>query len=215
MFLLLIIPLQELRTLKTISNDNSLPFITTCNPNSPNAYEMIDKPVECLKRNKKEGIDNLRAIKSKRQAPNLKKIPSKAEFSQKQVGVYKCPGKICECCASLLLGNSYIVKYVDKTFKLKTHFSCHSSNLLYIIIWPICGEEYTVETRKSNSETVSEPIDNISGNFSIKNSRQKNIGERVVMKVPLKSFLYFRCGALKLTYVGVTKEISWKNTKQN
>ena len=66
---------------------------------------MIDKSVECLKRNKVGCFENLRVLKSKRQAPNLKKILTKAEFSQKQVGVYKCPDKRCECCASLLLGN--------------------------------------------------------------------------------------------------------------
>ena len=60
------IPLQELRTSKTISNDNSLPFITTYNPNNPNVYEMIDKSVECLKRNKVDGFENLRVTKSKR-----------------------------------------------------------------------------------------------------------------------------------------------------
>ena len=37
------IPLQELCTPKTISNDNSLPFITTYNPINPNVYEMIEK----------------------------------------------------------------------------------------------------------------------------------------------------------------------------
>ena len=82
------IPVQELRTPKTISNDNSLPFITTYNANNPNVYEMIDKSVECLKRNKVDGFENLRVLKSKRQAPNLKKILTKAEFSQKQVGVF-------------------------------------------------------------------------------------------------------------------------------
>ena len=115
------IPLQELRTPKTISNDNSLPFITTYNPNNPNVYEMIDKSIECLKRNKVDGYENLRVIKSKRQAPNSKKILTKAEFSQKQVGVFKCPDKRCECCASLLLGNLYTFKNVDKTFNLKAH----------------------------------------------------------------------------------------------
>ena len=30
------IPLQELRAPKPISNDNSLPFITTYNPSNPN-----------------------------------------------------------------------------------------------------------------------------------------------------------------------------------
>ena len=140
------IHLRELRTPKIISNDNSLLFITTYNPSNPNVYEMIDKTVECLKRNKVDGFENLKVIKSKRQAPNLKRILTKAEFSQKQVGVYKCPDKRCECCASLLLGNSYTFKNVDKTFNLKTYFSCDSYNLLYIIICPTCGEEYTGET---------------------------------------------------------------------
>ena len=71
-----------------------------------------------------------------------------------------------------------------------------------------------LELVKPNSETMSQPIHNISGNLSIKNIRQKNIWQRVV-KVPLKSFLYFRCGILKLTYVGDTKKISWKNTQKH
>ena len=104
---------------------------------------MIDKSVECLKRNKTDSFENLKVTKSKRQAPNLKRILTKAELSQKQVGVYKCPDKRCECCASLLLGNSYVFKNVDKTFNVRTYFSCDSYNLLYIIICPACGEEYT------------------------------------------------------------------------
>ena len=97
-------------TPQTTSNDNSLPFIRTYNPNNPNIHEMIDQSVECFKRNKVDGFENLRVIKSKQQAPNIKRILTKAEFSQKQVGVYKCPNKRCECCASLLLGNSYTFK---------------------------------------------------------------------------------------------------------
>ena len=89
------IPLLELHTPKTISNDNSLPFIITFSPNNSNVYEMIDKSVEYLKRNKVDDFE-------KQQAPNLKKILTKAEFSQKQVGVFKCPDKRCECCVSLL-----------------------------------------------------------------------------------------------------------------
>ena len=77
------IPWQEFRKSKKISNDISLPFITISNPNNMNVYEMIDKSVESLKRNKVDGFENLRAIKSKRQVPNLKKILTKTESSQK------------------------------------------------------------------------------------------------------------------------------------
>ena len=85
-------------------------------------------------------------MKSKRRAPNLKNILTKVEFPQNQVGVFKCPDKRCECCANLLLGNSYTFKNVDRTFNLKTHFPCDSSNLLYVVISPSCSEEYTGET---------------------------------------------------------------------
>ena len=107
---------------------------------------MVHKSVECLKRNKVDGFENLKVIKRKRQAPNFKRTLTKAEFSQKQVGVFKCPDKRCESCTSLLLGNLYTFKNVDKTFNLTAHFSCDSPNLLYIIICPTCGDEYTRET---------------------------------------------------------------------
>ena len=78
--------------------------------------------------------------------PNLKRIPTKAGFSPKQVRVCERLDKIWKGCASLLLGSSCTFKNVDKTFSLKTCFSCDSYNLLYIIICPTRGEEYTGET---------------------------------------------------------------------
>ena len=50
------------------------------NPSNPNFYKMIEKSVECLKRNKIDGFGNLRLIKSKQQASNLKKPLAKSEF---------------------------------------------------------------------------------------------------------------------------------------
>ena len=79
---------------------------------------MIEKSPECLKENKVDGLEKVRVIKSKRQAPNLKKILTKAKFSQKQVRAFKCPNKRHECCANLLLSNSCTSKNVDETFNL-------------------------------------------------------------------------------------------------
>ena len=126
------ISLQESCTPKTISSENSLLFTITYNANSPIFHKMMDKSVECVKRNKVDGFQNLRVIKNKHQKPNLNKILTKAEFSQKQVGVFKCSGKRCQCFAGLLLGNSHTFKYADKTFNLKAHFACDISNLLML-----------------------------------------------------------------------------------
>ena len=125
------IPLQKLHTPKTTPIDNSLPFITTYNRNNSNVYEMMDKSVEYLKRNKVGSFENLRVIKSKQQAPSLKKILSKVVFSQKQVGVFKCPDKQCDCCTSLLLGNSYTFKNVDSLLLRNSYtFKNHSRGVL-------------------------------------------------------------------------------------
>ena len=53
------------------------------------------------------------------------KASNKAEFSQKELGIFKCPDKRCECYAGVILGNSYIFKNVDKIFNLKAHFTFH------------------------------------------------------------------------------------------
>ena len=54
---------------------------------------MIEKSVECLKQNKVDGFENLSLIKNKRLATNLKKVLTKAEFPQKQIGDFKCLDK--------------------------------------------------------------------------------------------------------------------------
>ena len=96
------------------SDNNSLTFITTYNPSNRSFYETMEKSIEHLKQNKVDGFENLRVIKSKRQALSLKKIQTEAEFFQEQVGVFECPDKRCECCTSFLLGNSDTFKNVAK-----------------------------------------------------------------------------------------------------
>ena len=102
-------------------------------------------------------------FKTKQEAPNLKKILAKAEFSQKQVRVYKCPSKRCECCTSLLLGNSYTFKNVEKTFNLKVYFLAIVLIFFMLSFAPHVVKNTLVklELVKPNSETVSESIDNI------------------------------------------------------
>ena len=77
------IHLQEFCRPKRISDDNSLRFITTYNPNNPIFQETIEKSVECLKRSKKGGIEKPSVTKSKQQTPNFEKILAKAQFSEK------------------------------------------------------------------------------------------------------------------------------------
>lgn len=75
-------------------------FIATHYPNSPKFCEMMENAAACSKQNNVDDFENLTLIKDNRQVPNLKKVLTKAEFSQKQVGVFECPDKrpvFCPC----------------------------------------------------------------------------------------------------------------------
>ena len=53
---------------------------------------------------------------------------------------------------TLRLSDHYSFKNVDKTFTLKTSFSCDSANLIYVVICSGCQEEYIGETGLGKSK---------------------------------------------------------------
>ena len=161
------IPQEQLRQKSTQTTEHILPFISTHNPNNAQLFNIIKSSVDHLKANKVPGFNKeLNVIQSRRQAPNLKKILTKAEFTSWNPGVSKCGDKRYECCHHLLLSDACKFKNVNKTFKLKTSTSCDSSNLIYVVICSSC-KEYTGETglNKTKLEAESEYI----GNHSISN----------------------------------------------
>ena len=148
------IPKEDLRKPKEIESDkNKIPFVSTYNPNNPNLFPEINAVLNTLINNNVNGFNkDLKIIKAKRQGKNLKKILTKAEFSSKEIGVFKCGDKRCECCNHLLLKESHTFKNTGDTFVLKSRMSRDSSNLIYVIICPSCNEEYIGETGKNNTK---------------------------------------------------------------
>ena len=86
-------------------------------------------------------------VKSMSQAPNLGSLlcSSKSESQFKNHEVKNC-GKNCVSCPYLLKASLYQFKRVNKTVLLKNSFNCESSNLIYIVIFQGCKEEYIGET---------------------------------------------------------------------
>ena len=66
--------------------DEVFPFISAFNPNNPPGYHAIKNSVEVLKRN---NVPVFQCNNSKRKPPNLKKLLTKAKFSNEEVGVRK------------------------------------------------------------------------------------------------------------------------------
>ena len=77
------------------------------------------------------------------QAPNLGRLlcRSKFESQRKNHEVINC-GKNYVSCHYLL----YQLKSVNKIFLLKNSFNCETSNLIYVVIYQGCKEEYIGKT---------------------------------------------------------------------
>ena len=143
------IPQSELRKSgKPNLDDNIIPFISTHNPNNPQIYNLIKSTFGILKCNEVPGFKDLRLIKSKRQAPNLKRIWTKAQFSyDSQVWCLRCL-----YCQHLLLSDHYVFKNTGYKFLIKTTMSCDSCNLIHVIICCGSAEEYIGETGEGDTK---------------------------------------------------------------
>ena len=101
------IPQKGLKNPKKSSNENILLFITTFNPSNSNIYTTCKSSITCLKNNSVSGFHNIKVIQSKRQAPNLKKFLTKAEYGEVLSGKFNCSDERCDCCNYLLIINHY------------------------------------------------------------------------------------------------------------
>ena len=74
----------------------------------------------------REALAKSKIIKSKRQPPNLKKLPTKAKFEEQRSWtkhkVFKCNRANCDLCGHLAEGNSYDFK--GKIFDVNENMSC-------------------------------------------------------------------------------------------
>jgi hypothetical protein len=88
-------------------------------------------------------------IMSKRQAPNLKKLLTRAKTSNTemtQATVSKCNNKRCGTCKHLHEGNSIKFQRNAKPFTVKKSMSCTSKNLIYTLICNGCDAKYIGQT---------------------------------------------------------------------
>ena len=88
------IPQNDLRKPKEKQTDEVLPSISTFNRNNPPVYNPTKNSIEVLKRSNAPEFESIKLINSKRQPSNLKKLPTKAEFSNEEVGFKSA--KICD-----------------------------------------------------------------------------------------------------------------------
>lgn len=150
------IPLAQLRRtrLKEEKQDEKIPFVTTHNPCNHNIFKSAKRffPILEQSENMKKLLNQSSIINSRRQAPNLRKILSKAKFSSSNtISIKKCGDPRCGTCDLIQEGEGIILKS-GQILKPNAPMNCKSSNLIYCATCPTCGENYIGQTNQLNAQ---------------------------------------------------------------
>ena len=83
----------------------------------------------------------------RRQAPNLKRILTRAKFVDNitdptQTMVTKCEKPRCALCNDIRTTSSYFFHKSNKHFQIRTPMNCESKNLIYVLTCNGCNEYY-------------------------------------------------------------------------
>ena len=138
--------------------DNSqTPYVTTFNPHNPEIYPEIFKNKSLLSRDNrlKSIFKNISFLKSKRQPPSLKKLLTKAKFTNKQEHtpkVTKCKEPRCGLCKYIREECSY--NFNGKIFNVNSDMTCTVKNVIYVIECRGCNKYYIGETNNLRKRTT-------------------------------------------------------------
>lgn len=145
-------PRQDLLQIKNKTDKKVLPFVSTFNPKNPEFFQVLRSNATFLQQDAtmQRVLNKFEIIKSKRQSASLKKILTKAKFSDEiptetENYVQKCNNTRCGTCPFLQEGKDFKFKSGSK-FTVRSSFNCTSSNLLYVITCNGCGENYIGQT---------------------------------------------------------------------
>ena len=149
------IPISTLRNSRNrdSSVNNDIPFVITHNPRNHNILETARRffPILEQSQNLRNLINQSQIKNSRRQAPNLKRILTRARFtSENSKSVKKCGDSRCGTCSYLEEGGEKILK-CGKKLTPNYSMTCKSENVIYCMTCPTCHENYIGQTGKLNA----------------------------------------------------------------
>jgi len=145
------IPRDELLKPNTNNkNENIIAYVSTHNPKNTEAFNIIKQNENLLKSDPtmETILNENKMIKSKRQPPNLKKILTRAEFSEnnnkQNFKVSTCKRSNCILCQFMPESDSY--NFNGKIFYVNTDMDCNVQNVLYVMTCAGCKKYYIGQT---------------------------------------------------------------------
>ena len=134
---------------KSHSKENTIPYVSTFNPNNAEMFGIFTNNLHIIHSDDKmkDVLNGTKLIKSERQPPNLKKLLTRANFTEKSTAqrkVTKCGRPNCSLCLYMPNGSSY--NFNGKVFQVNADLTCDVQNVIYVITCNDCGEYYIEQT---------------------------------------------------------------------
>ena len=129
-----------------------IPYVSTFNPKNPEFYSLIHNHLSILNTDPKmkKVINEKKVIKSKRQPKNLKKLLTRAKYTEEDTEtptVKKCLRPNCGTCPHIMEKNTFEFKNNLK-FKIKCNMDCSCKEVIYVITCNGCQEHYIGQTQE-------------------------------------------------------------------
>ena len=152
---------------------DTVPFVITYNPALPNISRIIHKHSNMLYSSDrcKNVFTNLPLV-AYRRCKNISDIlvrvkflePTNTDQSRSPSGSFQCNKTSCTICPFIEDGrNQYSFYSTGQTFEIKSHITCETSNVIYMIQCTKCNLQYIGETKRHLKDRFNEhrrPITN-------------------------------------------------------
>ena len=145
---------------------DTVPFVITYNPALPNISRIIHKHSNVLYSSSrcKNVFTNLPLV-AYRRCKNISDIlvraklpePTDTDQSRSPSGSFRCNKASCTVCPFIEDGcNQYTFYSTGQTFKIKSHITCETSNVIYMIQCTKCNLQYIGETKRRLKDRFNE-----------------------------------------------------------
>ena len=145
---------------------DTVPFVITYNPALPNISRIIHKHSDVLYSSDRcKNVFTNPPLVAYRRCKNISDIlvranlpePTNTDQSRSPSGSFRCNKTSCTVCPFIDDGrNQYSFYSTGQTFEIKSHITCETSNVIYMIQCTKCNLQYIGETKRRLKDRFNE-----------------------------------------------------------
>jgi len=134
-------------------------------------------------------------------------------INHEDVGMHVCTNNRCKACNYIIRSNAFQSSTNKTNFKLKSRFTCKSSNLVYLITCRCCNLQYVGQTGRTLADRIRDHLSNIRTKKSTPIALHFNLPNHSITDFAITAIEKIPEGINALNF-RLLKECTWQNLLQ-